>query len=31
MLTMEKDMWKKIKDKIKAIWNWYVSWLFKWK
>ena len=27
----EKNMLKKIKDKIKKAWNWYVSWLFKWK
>jgi len=24
-------MIKKIKEKIKAVWRWYVSWLFNWK
>jgi len=24
-------MIKKIKEKIKAMWKWYVSWLFDWK
>jgi len=24
-------MIKKIKEKIKAMWNWYVKWLFDWK
>jgi len=24
-------MIKKIKEKIKAVWKWYVSWLFDWK
>jgi len=24
-------MIKKIKEKIKAMWKWYVSWLFNWK
>jgi len=24
-------MIKKIKEKIKAMWRWYLSWLFDWK
>jgi len=24
-------MIKKIKEKIKAVWRWYVSWLFDWR
>jgi len=24
-------MIKKIKEKIKAIWKWYVTWLFDWQ
>jgi len=24
-------MIKKIKEKIKAVWKWYVSWLFDWR
>jgi len=24
-------MIKKIKEKIKAMWKWYVSWLFDWR
>jgi len=24
-------MIKKIKEKIKAMWKWYVSWLFDWQ
>jgi len=24
-------MIKKIKEKVKAVWKWYVSWLFDWR
>ena len=24
-------MIKKIKEKVKAMWKWYVSWLFNWR
>ena len=31
MINKCKNICCKIRDKIKAMWNWYVTWLFKWK
>ena len=31
IVLQEDSMIKKIKEKIKAMWKWYVSWLFNWK
>ena len=30
IVLQEDSMIKKIKRKIKAMWDWYVSWLFNW-
>ena len=30
MIKKCKKICCKIWDKIKAVWNWYVTWLFKW-
>jgi len=31
MIEKCKSICCKIKEKIKAVWKWYVSWLFDWR